>query len=165
MTNTRHLIRQATESDYEQLCDLFEELDRLHRNARPDLFRKPAGAPRERSYVSNLIAGPGSAILVAADRGSRCLYGFATLITHRLAENPVRPERVFVEIDNFGVRRDMRRRGIGRALIDAADQWAHQRGHSSVELAVHEFNADAIRFYEAAGFASVLRRMARKLAP
>lgn len=154
-------IRQATESDYEQLCDLFEEFDRLHREARPDLFCKPDGAPRSRAFVADLIAGPGSAILVCADRHSRCLHGFATLVTRTLAENPVRPERQFVEIDHFGVRHAMRRLGLGRALLAEADRWALRRGFDSVELAVHEFNESAIAFYEATGFATSLRRMAR----
>jgi ribosomal protein S18 acetylase RimI-like enzyme len=159
------IIRQATESDYEQLCDLFEELDMLHRQARPDLFRKPEGPPRERAYVSMLIGGRDSTILVASDRGSRCLHGFATLLIRALPENPVRAERRFVEIDNFGVRRDMRRRGIGRLLVEEADRWARRRNFEALELAVHEFNAEAIGFYEAIGFSTSLRRMVRNPAP
>jgi ribosomal protein S18 acetylase RimI-like enzyme len=157
-------VRQATESDYEQLCDLFAELDALHLKARPDLFRKVEGPPRERSYVAGLIAGPHSAILVAADPGSRHLYGFATLIVRILPETPVRPERGFVEIDNFAVRKDDRRQGIGTMLIGEADRWAARRGFDAVELAVHEFNIEAMRFYEAAGFSASQRRMTRKIA-
>lgn len=162
MNITPPIIRQATESDYEQLCDLFEELDALHRKGRPDLFHKPQGAPRERSYVASLIAGPDSAVLVAGDRGSRVLYGFATLIIRTLPENPVRTARRFVEIDNLAVRRDWRRMGLGRLLINEADRWAARNNLGSVELAVHEFNAEAIRFYEAVGFSTFLRRMSRE---
>jgi ribosomal protein S18 acetylase RimI-like enzyme len=153
-------IRQATESDYEQLCDLFEELDALHRQARPDLFQKPEGPPRERAYVAALIAGPLSAILVASDRQSRHLLGFATLIARDIAASPVRPERRILEIDNFGVRKEARRKGVGQALVNHALQWGNRRGFAEVELAVHEFNADAIGFYERMGFSTSLRRMA-----
>jgi GNAT superfamily N-acetyltransferase len=156
-------IRQATESDFEQLCDLFAELDALHREARPDLFRKPAGLPRERAHVAGLIAGPDSAILVAADPGSRHLHGLATLIVRTMPENPVRPERRLVEIDNFAVRKDARRQGIGTMLIEQAECWALRKGFDAVELAVHEFNAEAMRFYEAVGFSTSLRRMTRRL--
>ena len=158
-------VRAATEADFEQLCDLFAELDDLHREARPDLFVKPEGLPRERTYVARLIAGPESTILVASARDSRCLYGFATLIVRSLPANPVRPERRLVEIDNFSVRKSARRCGIGRALIEHADRWAARRGFSSVELAVHEFNTGAIEFYQATGFSTSLRRMIRSSAP
>lgn len=162
MNITPPIVRQATESDYEQLCDLFEELDALHRRGRPDLFRKPKGAPRERSYVASLIAGPDSAVLVAGDRGSRALYGFATLIVRTLPESAVRTAHRFAEIDNLAVRRDWQRMGLGRLLISEADRWTARNGLGSVELAVHEFNAEAIRFYEAMGFSTVLRRMSHK---
>jgi ribosomal protein S18 acetylase RimI-like enzyme len=164
MNITPPIIRQATESDYEQLCDLFEELDALHRQARPDLFRKQQGAPRERSYVASLIAGPDSTVLVAGDRGSRSLYGFATLILRVTPENGVRAERRIVEIDNLAVRRDWRRMGLGRLLISEVDKWAARSNLGTVELAVHEFNADAILFYEAVGFSTSQRRMSRELA-
>ncbi|HEY4344774.1 MAG TPA: GNAT family N-acetyltransferase [Parvibaculum sp.] len=164
MNATPPIIRQATESDYEQLCDLFEELDALHRAARPDLFRKQHGAPRERSYVASLIAGPDSAVLVAGDPGSRSLYGFATLIVRVTPESGVRAGRRIVEIDNLAVRREWRRTGLGRLLISEADRWAARSNLGTVELAVHEFNADAIRFYEAVGFATSQRRMSRDLA-
>ena len=165
MSSNPFVIRAATEADFEQLCDLFAELDDLHREARPDLFVKPEGLPRERAYVARLLAGPESTILVASARDSRCLYGFATLIVRSLPANPVRPERRLVEIDNFSVRMSARRRGIGRALVEHADRWAAQCGFSSVELAVHEFNAGAIDFYRAAGFSTSLRRMIRNRAP
>jgi GNAT superfamily N-acetyltransferase len=52
-------IRPATVSDYNQLCELFDEVDALHRETRPDIFRKPDGAPRSSEWVSSLIShGP-----------------------------------------------------------------------------------------------------------
>jgi ribosomal protein S18 acetylase RimI-like enzyme len=161
MSSNPFVIRAATEADFEQLCDLIAELDDLHRDAHPDLFVKPQGLPRQYADIARLIAGPDSTILVAADRESRCLYGFATLIIRCLPESPVRPARRLVEIDNFCVSRSARRRGIGRALVEHSDHWAARRGLSSVELAVWEFNTGAIGFYEAVGFSAFLRRMVR----
>jgi len=54
-----------------------------------------------------------------------------------------------------------RRRGIGRALVRAAEDWAAQRGITVLQLNVYEFNDAAARLYEAEGFETVYRGMAR----
>ena len=154
-------IRQATEADYGQLCDLFAELDALHRHARPDLFRKPEGPPRARSYVARLIASPASTILVAAQRDARILHGFATLIGREKPSTPVQPAKRIVEIDNLCVHSHARRQGIGGALVDSAGQWAKRKGYDGIELSVHAFNEEARKFYEASGFETASLRMTR----
>jgi RimJ/RimL family protein N-acetyltransferase len=46
-----------------------------------------------------------------------------------------------------------RRRGVGRALMRAAEEWARQTGVWKLELHVFPHNEGAIRFYEALGYA------------
>lgn len=48
-----------------------------------------------------------------------------------------------------------RRRGIGRALLDAAIAWGRARGTASLSLRVFTDNAAAIALYRAAGFVEV----------
>ncbi|HHX65011.1 MAG TPA: GNAT family N-acetyltransferase [Chloroflexi bacterium] len=76
---------------------------------------------------------------------------------------PIFVPRRYVEIDNIAVRPDWRGRGIGRALMEAAESWARTRGAKSVELTVWEFNVGARAFYEELGYRTVNRRMARPL--
>ena len=45
-------IRKATANDYDNLCELFNEIDTLHRVNLPDIFQKPNGAAREKDYGS-----------------------------------------------------------------------------------------------------------------
>jgi putative acetyltransferase len=45
-----------------------------------------------------------------------------------------------------------RRRGIGRALLDAAVEWAREAGVRKLELHVFPHNEPAIRLYEDFGF-------------
>ena len=45
-----------------------------------------------------------------------------------------------------------RRRGIGRALLDAAVAWARESGIRKLELHVFPHNEPAIALYEAFGF-------------
>jgi len=48
----------------------------------------------------------------------------------------------------------VRRRGVGRALVDAVAGWARARGAGRLELDVVAGNAPAIALYTAAGFAA-----------
>jgi [ribosomal protein S18]-alanine N-acetyltransferase len=59
-----------------------------------------------------------------------------------------------VEILNFAVDPNLRRKGIGRALLQESLSWAAQNGASRAFLEVRASNATARRFYEAHGFAS-----------
>lgn len=47
---------------------------------------------------------------------------------------------------------DRRGRGIGRALLDAAVEWARETGIAKLELHVFPWNEPAIRLYERFGF-------------
>jgi len=37
------VIREAAADDYEVLCELFDEVDALHRDNLPQIFQKPTG--------------------------------------------------------------------------------------------------------------------------
>lgn len=98
--------------------------------------------------ISELTAGPGGfALMVEEDDGSplgfilcRAMGGEAEILT--LAVEPT-----------------ARRRGLGRALVDAAAGAARMAGAASLFLEVAHDNAPALGLYEAAGFARAgLRR-------
>lgn len=66
-------------------------------------------------------------------------------------------------IENMAVDPLHRRRGIGRGLLRAAEDWTAKRGIAVLQLFVWEFNDAAVRFYESEGFVTELRGMARRL--
>ncbi|KGM34321.1 GNAT family N-acetyltransferase [Inquilinus limosus] len=157
------IIRPARPEEHAALCVLFAELDRFHREARPDVFVAPEGPARSPELIAGLIAGPDSAILVADDGAA--LAGLATLVEKTIPANPVRPERRIAEIDNLVVMPGHRRRGVAGLLLRRAEDWARGRSLASLELAVWEFNAGAVACYEAAGFAPTIRRLSKPVAP
>ncbi len=70
----------------------------------------------------------------------------------------VRGARDEWEILNIGVRRDLRRRGFGRALLGAVLGEAGRRGAARLFLEVAEDNPAARRLYETRGFKPVGHR-------
>ena len=56
------------------------------------------------------------------------------------------------EITDFAVHRPLRRRGVGRALVDAAADWAKERKLRALWVEPRADNAEAIEFYLSLGF-------------
>jgi ribosomal protein S18 acetylase RimI-like enzyme len=152
-------IRPALHPDVPALIPLFEELDEYHRLVLPAVFRKPAGARREQSWLDWLIAGPDQAILVAEGPQTEIL-GLVVLIARSVAAHSVRDARRFVEIDQLVVASAARRRGVGRSLIEASKAWGRARGISNLEVSAWSVNAETIKFYRRAGFSSTIERFA-----
>lgn len=155
-------IRPAVVAEYERLSVLWRDVEYLHHQAIPHVFRNPDEVWPTRSAVESLIVGPNSTILIAEANDE--IAGFVTLQVHQVQQTPRMRGRRFVMIENMAVDRPHRRRGIGRALLKAAEDWAAQRGIDVLQLFVWQFNDAAARFYESEGFVTELRGMARRIA-
>ena len=66
-------------------------------------------------------------------------------------------------ISVIAVTRETEGRGVGRALMAYAEQWARDRGHTRLTLSVFERNRRAQALYERAGFEVEMRRYAKEL--
>ena len=112
------------------------------------LFAPPGSVPARwdadhaRAAIAQAIEEPECAVLVAAHRGD--LLGLCTAY-HNL--NSVRfGPRCWVE--DLAVSPQHRSQGVGKALLDAARDWARDRGATHLELDSGDARADAHRFYE-----------------
>ena len=52
----------------------------------------------------------------------------------------------------LAVREDQRKRGVGRALMRAAEQWAAERGVPKLQLMVRTGNEPVLAFYDSLGY-------------
>jgi diamine N-acetyltransferase len=159
MTN-HFTIRSATASDHEAVCALFSQVDELHRVHLPWRFRTPPTEPRSASYFESLVSGPDTTVLVA-EAGR--VVGVATVEIKRSSEFAVFVPTKWGWLDALAVDEAWHRRGIGSALVRAAERWAAARDARWLELGVYDFNETARRFYEAAGYAPLLTRLRKPL--
>jgi GNAT superfamily N-acetyltransferase len=147
--------------DYDALVALFDELDEFHRLARPDIFRRFDGPARTYGQIEQWLTGPGSTVLVAEIDLE--VVGLAVLLTRPPSTFAGAVPLKVIELDNLVVQSGLRSKGIGRRLIEATADWSRGQGASHLGVAVHAFNHDARRFYERAGFAPSIDRLALAL--
>ncbi len=133
-------IREARAGEEERLVEMYEWLF-APPGSRPARWDPDQARPR----LSEAIAAPRSAILVAQDAGK--LVGFCTAY---LELNSVRfGQRCWVE--DLAVDPERRSQGIGASLLDAAKAWARGGGASHLELDSGLARHDAHVFYERVG--------------
>ncbi|HEX6585639.1 MAG TPA: GNAT family N-acetyltransferase [Solirubrobacterales bacterium] len=130
-------IRAAMPGEVERVLGMYEWL-----------FAPPGSVPprwdpgRAREAIADAIADPEAAVLVAEHRGE--LLG---LCTAYMDLDSVRfGRRCWVE--DLAVSPSHRSQGVGKVLLDAAKDWARERGATHLELDSGETRADAHRFYE-----------------
>jgi GNAT superfamily N-acetyltransferase len=133
-------VRAAQPAEVERVLGMYEWL-----------FAPPGSVPpgwdpeRARVALAEAIEADASVILVAEHRGE--LLGFASAY---LELNSVRfGRRCWVE--DLAVSPEHRSQGVGKALLDAAKDWARERGATHLELDSGEARTDAHRFYEREG--------------
>src|SRR5688572_4321173 len=136
MSATR-TIRLATEADTTVIAEIWRDGDRHHAAALPDRFREAAGPAS-----SPEIADPNAALFVGEEDG--VIVGAMRVILKNSNPYPNVVPRTHGEINALVVRETHRGKGVGSALIEAAQAWTVAHGADEVELNVWEFNREAI---------------------
>jgi putative acetyltransferase len=101
-------------------------------------------AGEERRYIRAIRRSPHAAVLVAEDGDE--LVGRLSI-----SRDPHPASRHVADLGLL-VARAHRRLGIGRALLDASEEWASSNGVSKIELHVFPHNEPAIALYRSFGY-------------
>jgi ribosomal protein S18 acetylase RimI-like enzyme len=154
-------LRKATSEDYTALCLLFDEIDALHREHLPAIYRKPDGPARQQDYYLGLLAEKENALFVA-EVGAN-LVGVVHAVFKVAPATPIHVPRSIAVVDSIVVKSAFQNQGIGKMLMRKTEEWAAELGATSIELNVYEFNLAAIAFYQGLGFKILYRRLSQKL--
>ena len=149
-------VRFAEKKDLERVNELRRQVNDLHVQGRPDIF-KPGFSQELRDHIDTVWNDPDREVVVCERDGVIC--GFAAL--HRIAkpENPYMHERTYLDIDEFGVDEVCRRQKVATEMMDFIKEYAREKGFDKIELNMWEFNQTALAFYEAIGFSTYRRYM------
>lgn len=114
-----------------------------------------------RTLARAVEAGSPDAPLLLAEDGAGAPLGFIYLET----QVDYFTSRPHAHVSILAVAAGAEGRGVGRALLAAADEWARQRGHPFITLNVFAQNARARSVYERLGYGPETLRYVKPLAP
>jgi GNAT superfamily N-acetyltransferase len=133
-------VRQATPSDAGEVARLLLDFNTEFETPTP-----PAEVLSMR--LRTLLSEPATAAFLAGDPA----VGLALLT----ARSNVWHDGAVVMLDELYVAPDHRNRGLGGALLAAAEEWALSIGGSLLEIDVDGGDTDARRFYERHGYGCI----------
>ena len=141
--------REATATDLHALCALGEEVNAVHHAAFPAIFAGPGAADRDAAHWKGSIGRDDATTFVAESQGA--LIGFVTVGIVSESHSLLQPMR-FGRVGSVGITASQRGRGIGRELMQRAQDWVALRGGAEVRLNVWAFNTHALHVYEELGY-------------
>ena len=162
-TRTTVKIRQAAEADIDQVLALFHEFHEFHVRGVPDRLRipHPYDDTAARETLLSILHNTEAALFVAEEGGR--LLGLAEVYLRQDTPHPAAIDYEYGYLQSLIVTASMRRRGLGRQLVAAAEQWSREHGASEMRLACWEFAEGPLPFYEALGYRTMKRTLVRPL--
>lgn len=142
-------IRRARECDMKDINRLLIQVNMVHHQGRPDLFR--AGKKKYTDeQLRELIHDDSRPIFVAVDDQERVL-GYAFCIFQQHLDDNILTDILTLYIDDLCVDEAVRGQHIGKSLYEAVLAFARESGCYNVTLNVWALNEGAMKFYEKCG--------------
>ncbi len=142
-------IRRAREQDMKDINRLLVQVNMVHHQGRPDLFR--AGKKKYTDeQLRELIHDDSRPIFVAVDEQERVL-GYAFCIFQQHLDDNILTDIRTLYIDDLCVDETIRGQHIGKSLYEAVLAFARESGCYNVTLNVWTLNEGAMKFYEKYG--------------
>lgn len=142
-------VRFACEEDIPQMNSLLYQVERVHQQGRPDLFKEGA-----KKYTDNelkaMLKDKTKPIFAAVDEND-VMKGYAFCVFQEHKDDNVLTDIKTLYIDDLCVDENCRGQHIGSVLYEAVKKFAKEQGCYNVTLNVWECNPSARKFYKKAG--------------
>ena len=142
-------IRKGEEKDIDDILRLLVQVNMVHHNIRPDLFKGPATTYNAKE-LSAILTEEENPVFVCVDDNDK-LLGYIFCRTEVTEESPLRTGINTIYIDDLCVDECARGMNVGRTLYEYALDYAKEHDFYNVTLHVWEGNDNALKFYEKMG--------------
>lgn len=140
-------IRRAESRDIRQILSLLEQVNLIHADIRPDLFR--VTTKYSDKQLTEIFQNDDTPVFVYENEGAILGYVFTVLIDHSGDEMLTPIKELY--IDDLCIDEHFRGQHIATGLYHYVVDFAKQNGCHNVTLNVWEGNNNALAFYRAMG--------------
>ena len=143
-----YLVRRAVEKDIPSLMELLKQVNKVHYDGRPDLFKlETKYSPDE---LSKIIADDDTPVFVCENEDGKILgHGFCVM--QRPENTRLLTDILTLYIDDICVDESARGMHVGEAIYEHIIEYARSKGCYNVTLNVWSCNPGAMKFYEKMG--------------
>jgi ribosomal protein S18 acetylase RimI-like enzyme len=142
-------IRLATKDDAALISMLNADVQALHANALPWRFKQPGPETFTHKDAEALLSRANHVAFLAHVDGTPAGYVAAHLM--RNPETAFHHAHAMIHVHQISVRPNFRRRGVGRALLDAVKAHGEANGIALLALDAWAFNETALAFFRSYG--------------
>ncbi len=156
-------IREASETQADDLLRLYEELHNYHAVRVPERLKVMTieDVPELREQLQEVIKRKDAALFTAEVADD--LVGVAEVYLRRSEGNAAIHSRTYGHLQNLMVTEHYRGSGVGRQLLLTVNRWARERGATEIEVDSWEFDDGPLEFYTSRGYRTLKRTLVREL--
>ena len=141
------MIRRAEKNDIERILELLHQVNMVHFEIRPDLF-KANTTKYNRQELENLFVNVNAPIFVYDDGA---VLGYAFCQVKEVKDDILLQDIKTLYIDDICVHETARGKHVGKALFEYVREYALSIGCHNITLNVWEGNDPAFSFYKNMG--------------
>lgn len=143
-----NLVRRAEKRDIPALMELLKQVNRVHYDGRPDLFKLATKYTEDE--LSAILDNDQSPVFVCIDSEGNVLgHGFC--LFQRPDNTRLLNDNLTLYIDDICVDETARGQHVGKSIYEYIINFARQSGCYNVTLNVWSCNPGAMKFYENIG--------------
>ena len=142
------MIRRALKKDIPQILELLIQVDMVHHNGRPDIFKGPA-TKYSAQELERIVEDDTAPVFVYVEDDT--VLGHAFCIHKQIVGDHVLTDIRTLYIDDICVNEASRGRHVGKALYEHVLEYARNEGFYNITLNVWNCNPSAQAFYERMG--------------
>lgn len=150
-------IRKATVSDAEVIAQLNGDVQTIHANAMPWIFKQPQPGNGVEQEFKKSLAEKEEIVFVAEMDGAPIGYVWCEHFRKGESARHVAHEMMYVH--HLSVTPHARGKGVGTALLDEVKKECTKRGLTRLALDTWRFNTKAISFFERYGLEAFNQKM------
>ena len=141
-------FRRANQKDIPQIHELLRQVNKVHQEGRPDLFKLANKYTDDE--LMEILKDDNRPIFAATDDTDQML-GYCFCVHQQHINDNILTDIKTLYIDDLCVDENARGQHVGKSLYEYVLGWAKDAGYYNVTLNVWSLNKSAMKFYESVG--------------